>query len=85
MKPNLRIVKVSVPEEMRKTGASKENYKIQKRFLGCLWWDDLTEPENGMTYPTFDTLEEAEAWVARMYFQKEIVVKEYEVENQMIL
>ena len=81
MKPNLRIVKVSAPEELKSLAGRNEYYKIQERFLGFLWWDDLTEPENGMTYPTFDTLDEAKSWVARMYFLREEVVTEIHVEN----
>ena len=50
-------------------------YKIQEKHLG-IWWDH-TEPEYGMLWPTFDTLEEAEEWVSHNYYQSERVVKEY--------
>ena len=81
MKPNLRIVKVSAPEEFKSLVGRNVYYKIQERFLGFLWWKDLTEPEDGMTYPTFGTLDEAKSWVASMYFLREEVVMEIHVEN----
>jgi len=76
MKPNVRIVKVSDKKE------KDTYYKIQERLFGFLWWYDLTEPQYNMIYPTFDTLEDAERWVERMYFVQETVVKEYTTINR---
>ena len=63
----VRIVEVS--------DGKNKHYKLQEKYF--LFWNDSTEPEYGMIWPTFDTLDEAENFVNRMYNQKESVVKEY--------
>ena len=64
----VRIVEVSE--------GKRKYYKLQEYHLWT-WWDQ-TEPENGMLWPTFETLKEAEDLVDSMYNVRERVVREYE-------
>jgi len=76
----IRIVEVSIPKGVADDGSKpvriKKYYKLQSSLLGLVWCDQ-SEPEYGMIYPTFDTLEEAQRYVQRTYFEKETVVAEY--------
>lgn len=76
----IRIVEVSAPQGAVDDGSkpvrTKKYYKLQSSWFGWIWWDQ-SDPEYGMIYPTFDTLEEAQRYVQRTYFEKETVVAEY--------
>ena len=79
----IRIVEVSIPKNEYVDFPNdshlkqvRKYYKLQTSWLGLVWWDK-TDPEYGMVYPTFDTVEEAKDYIRRMYFEQEIVAAEY--------
>lgn len=84
----IRIVEVRPPKNVKQTYnqygepnpiKTKTYYKLQTSYLGWIWSDE-TEPESGRLYPTFDTLEEAEKFVVKTWFEQEIVIKEYKTQ-----